>query len=168
VADFQIWLVHWLAHAAPPVAAVMHTAWGWPIMESLHLLGLGKRIPIAAAHRLVPWGLAGFAINITSGSTFLLTEPNQYIYNPSFHFKVLFVTLAGLNALSFYAISWRRATADTASPDAPRYAKVVAAVSLSLWIGVIVAGRLLTFYRPGDCPATGPGFIADCIPRTRR
>jgi hypothetical protein len=185
VADFQIWLVHFLANAAPPVAAFMRTAWGWPIMESMHfiglsmlvgcigvfdlrLLGLGKRIPIAAAHKLVPWGLAGFAINITSGSTFLLTEPNQYIYNPSFHFKVLFVTLAGLNALSFYAISWRRATAAGAPPDAPAYAKLVAAVSLSLWIGVIVAGRLLTFYRPGDCPRTGPGFIADCIPRKPR
>jgi hypothetical protein len=184
VASFQVWLVHWLRHAAPPIAEFMRTAWGWPIMESLHfiglsmlvgcigvfdlrLLGVGKRIPIAQAHKLVPWGLAGFAINVMSGSTFLLTEPNQYIYNPSFHFKVLFITLAGLNALSFYAFSWRSATDDTASPDAPRYAKLVAAVSLSLWIGVIVAGRLLTFFRPGDCPASGPGFIARCIPGTR-
>jgi len=27
-------------------------------------------------------------------------------------------------------------------------ARIIAAVSLSMWIGVIVAGRLLTFYRP--------------------
>ena len=183
MADFQIWLVHWLGHAAPPVQTFMRTAWGWPIMESVHfiglsmligciglfdlrLLGLGKRIPIAAAHKLIPWGIAGFAINITSGSTFLLTEPNQYIYNPSFHFKILFVTIAGLNALSFYAFSWRRVTADGAPADAPRYAKLVAAVSLSMWIGVIVCGRLLTFFRPGDCPSTGPGVIAECIPRS--
>ena len=163
---------------------MMRTHYGWPIMESIHFLGLsmlvgcigvfdlrllgfGKRIPIASLHRLIPWGLAGFAINITSGSMFLLTEPDQYIYNPSFHFKVLFITIAGLNALTFYATSWKRVNAPGASPEATPIAKVVAIVSLSMWIGVIVAGRLLTFYRPGGCPASGPGFIADCNPRIK-
>jgi len=184
MADFQIWLVHWLRHAAPPVAALMRTAWGWPIMESIHfiglsmlvgciglfdlrLLGVGKRIPIAAAHTLIPWGLAGFAINVMSGATFLLTEPDQYIYNPSFQFKVLFIMLAGANALTFYATSWGRATAANAPPEAPRAAKLIAVVSLSLWIGVIVCGRLLTFFRPGPCPTSGPGLIADCTPNSK-
>jgi hypothetical protein len=184
VADFQVALVRWLAHAAPPIANMMRTAWGWPIAESIHfiglsmlvgcigvfdlrLLGLGKRIPIASLHKLIPWGLAGFAINITSGSMFLLTEPDQYIYNPAFQFKVLFVMLAGANALTFYITTYRRATAPNASPDAPRTAKVIAAVSLSLWVAVIVCGRLLTFYRPGGCPASGPGLIASCNPRIK-
>jgi hypothetical protein len=37
-------------------------------------------------------------------------------------------------------------------------------VSLSVWIAVIVCGRLLTFYRPGDCELKDAGFIATCIP----
>ena len=184
MADFQVWLVHWLAHAAPPIAEFMRSKWGWPMAESIHflglsmlvgcigmfdlrLLGIGKRIPIAALHKLIPLGLTGFAINITSGSLFLLTEPDQYIYNPSFQFKVLFIMIAGLNALSFYAMSWKRATAEGAPPEAPRYAKLVAVVSLSMWIGVIVCGRLLTFYRPGGCPDSGPGLIADCNPQIK-
>ena len=134
----------------------------------LRLLGMAKRIPIAALHKLIPFGLLGFAINVTSGSLFLLTEPDQYIYNPSFQFKVLFIAIAGVNALMFYKTSWGRATADNAVPDAPRAAKVAATISLSLWIGVIVCGRLLTFFRPGDCPASGPGLIADCTPRAKR
>ena len=94
-----MWLVHWLAHAAPAIAEFMRSKWGWPMAESIHflglsmlvgcigmfdlrLLGIGKRIPIAALHKLIPLGLTGFAINITSGSLFLLTEPDQYIYNP--------------------------------------------------------------------------------------
>jgi hypothetical protein len=183
MASLQVSLVHWLAHAAPPIAEFMRSKWGWPMAESIHflglsmlvgciglfdlrLLGMAKRIPIAALHKLIPWGLLGFAINITSGSLFLLTEPDQYIYNPSFQFKVLFIMLAGANALTFYVTTYRRATAPDASPDAPRTAKVVAVVSLSLWIGVIVCGRLLTFFRPGDCPAEGPGVIADCTPRS--
>jgi hypothetical protein len=51
--------------------------------------------------------------------------------------------------------------------EAPRYAKLVAVVSLSMWIGVIVCGRLLTFYRPGGGPDSGPGLIADCYPQQR-
>jgi hypothetical protein len=182
MAGVQVWLVDWLAHAAPPIAAFMRSKWGWPMAESVHflglsmlvgcigvfdlrLLGMAKQIPIVALHKLIPLGLLGFAINIASGSLFLLTEPDQYIYNPSFQFKVLFILLAGANAFTFYLTAYRRVTAPDAPPDAPRIAKAVAAVSLSLWIGVIVCGRLLTFFRPGDCPPEGPGVIADCTPQ---
>ena len=130
----------------------------------LRLLGMAKQIPIAALHKLIPWGLLGFAINITSGSLFLLTEPDQYIYNPSFQFKVLFIMIAGLNALLFYVTSWGRVNAD-GTIHAPRAGKVAAVISLSMWISGIVCGRLLTFFRPGDCPPEGPGVIADCTPR---
>src|SRR6476660_3377898 len=122
MAGFQVWLVSAFS-SVKPVAYVMHTHWGWPIAESLHfiglsllvgciglfdlrLLGVGKRIPIAALHKLIPWGLLGFAINVSTGSMFLLTEPDQYIYNPSFQFKVTFIMIAGLNALAFYKTSW--------------------------------------------------------------
>ena len=184
MADFQVWLVHWFATAAPPIAAFMRSKWGWPFAESVHflglsmlvgcvgvfdlrLLGVGKRIPIAALHKLIPWGLLGFAINVSTGSMFLLTEPDQYIYNPSFQFKVLFIAIAGLNALLFYVTSWGRVNAD-GTISAPRAARTAAVISLSMWISVIVCGRLLTFYRPGPCPREGPGLIADCTPRAKR
>ena len=181
--DFQMWLVSVLV-SVKPVARMMHTAWGWPIAESLHfiglsllvgtiglfdlrLLGLARGIPIAAMHRLIPWGLVGFGINAVSGLTFLLTEPDQYVYNPSFHFKMLFIAAAGLNALAFYLTCYRGVTADGAPADAPRTAKIIAAVSLSLWVSVIVAGRLLTFYRPVPCQPPEPGFLSTCIPGFR-
>ena len=183
MAAFQIWLERTL-RTINPVAAVMHSRWGWPAAESIHfiglslligsiglfdlrLLGMGKRIPIAALHRLIPWGLAGYAINIVSGLAFLMTEPDQYIYNPAFQFKVLFMAIAGFNALSFYLVAYRSATAPGAPAEAPRAARIIAATSLCMWISVIVCGRLLTFYRPGNCGPEGPGFIADCIPRRR-
>lgn len=178
---FQVWLVQAFTNNFKPVAAVMHTAWGWPAAESIHfiglsllvgaigvfdlrLLGMGKRIPIAAMQKMAPWGLAGYGITALSGVTFLMTEPDQYIYNPAFHFKLIFMAGAGFNALAFYLTMFRRATAPGAPDEAPRSAKVIAAVSLCMWISVIVAGRLLTFYRPADCPREGPGFIAECIP----
>lgn len=158
----------------------MRTAWAWPTMESLHflglclligcigtfdlrLLGVAKRVPIAAVHRLVPFGILGFAINIATGVLFVMTEPDQYIYNSSFHFKLLFMTIAGINAGMFYVTSWRQVFTAAATLDAPRRAKIIAAISLSAWLGVIICGRLITFYRPGPC-FVAPGILLTCQP----
>ncbi len=179
IVTFQTWLVK-IATSATGVRALMHSVWMWPVAESLHfigltlligsigmfdlrLLGLGRRIPVAAMHRTIRWGLLGFAINVITGLGFVLAEPDQYIYNPSFHFKVLFIAAAGLNALTFYLTTYRQVTAGPAT-DLPRRAKLIGAFSISMWLLVIVAGRLLTFYRPYPCGPEGPGTIATCIP----
>ena len=178
--DFQVWLVTTIGGNSP-VADVMRTAWAWPIAESLHflglcllvggigtfhlrLLGVAKRVPIAAMHRFIPWGLLGFAINIMTGSLFILPGPDQYIYNPSFQFKLLFMTIGGLNAATFYLTSYRRIFAVDAPLDAPRRAKVIAAISLCAWIGVITGGRLLTFYRPSTCEGPQTNLLLTCTP----
>jgi len=183
MATFQVWLVSTLA-SARPIGKFMHTRWAWPAAESLHfiglsmligmiflfdlrLLGMAKRIPIAALHKLVPWGVLGYGINLLSGSFFLMAEPDQYIYNPAFHFKMLFMAVAGLNVAGFYLTTSRRTMGPGAGDDAPRRAKIMAATSLCMWIAIIVCGRLLTFYRPGDCGPEGPGVIAECIPHMR-
>lgn len=172
MASVQMWLVSTFA-SVTPIGRLMHTTWGWPIAESLHfiglslligtvglfdlrLLGLARRIPVEAMHKLIPWGVMGFGLNVITGLSFLLAEPDQYVYNPAFQFKMLFVLVAGCNALAFYLTSYRR-------PMGTRV-KIIAGVSLSLWIAVIVAGRLLTFYRPFPCEPSGPGFLATCIP----
>jgi hypothetical protein len=178
--NFQIWLVTTLQQETP-ISRLMMTAWAWPIVESLHflglclligaigtfdlrLLGLARHIPIAAVHRLIPVGLIGFALNIATGTMFVMTEPDQYIYNPSFHMKLVFITIAGLNAGMFYLTSFRRAFGSTATLDAPKRAKVIAAVSLCSWLLVIVCGRLITFYRPGSCRVHELTAPLICIP----
>ncbi len=98
-----------------------------------------------------------------TGSMFLMTEPDQYIYNPSLHFKILFMMLAGLNVLVFYAIVFRKIKVIEAGADAPLLGKFIGGASLLLWIGVIVAGRMLTFYRPGRCSGATT-FPFDCVP----
>ena len=177
---FQLWLERTIRDVEP-VGSFMNTAWAWPAVESVHfigltllfgsiatwdlrLLGMAKRVPIIAFHRLVPFAVLGFAINMASGSMFLMTSPDQYIYNPAFHFKMLFIALAGLNVLVFYLTMFRRVSALGAGAAAPRVAKISGAVSLVFWLAVIICGRLLTFYRPPPCvPGEAIGFLADCI-----
>lgn len=183
MATFQVWLVRTLP-TINPVGHFMHTHWGWPTAESIHfiglslligtialfdlrLLGMAKQIPIAALHKLIPFGVLGYGINVVSGSMFLMTEPDQYIYNPAFQFKLLFMGLAGVNIVFFYLAVYPRAMKVGPSQKAPRSAMIIGAVSLCLWVAVIVCGRLLTFYRPGPCGPAGPGVLADCVPRTR-
>ena len=184
MALFQIWLVKTL-FSVKIVSTFMHSAWGWPICESVHfvglsllvgmiatfdlrLLGLAKGVSIAALHKLVPWGVFGYALNVLTGAMFLVTEPNQYIYNPAFQFKLLFMAIAGLNILVFYGVLFGRLKHARPDEATPRGAKTVAVVSLSVWIAVIICGRLLTFYRPGDCDLKDAGFIATCIPHVPR
>ncbi|OFE12286.1 hypothetical protein PHACT_03340 [Pseudohongiella acticola] len=145
----------------------MNTQWGWPAIESLHfigltfllgtvglfdlrLLGVGRGIPIAALHGLVPWGVAGFALNVVTGFMFLVSDPGQYVHNPAFQLKMLAMLIAGLNLLVFYAVLAPRVRALPHNVVVPRAARTAALISLICWIAVISFGRLITFYRPPE------------------
>jgi len=180
VYEIQHWLLTTLG-SVEIVKPVMTSKWGWPICESLHfiglslligtigmfdmrLLGIAKRIPISALHRLIPWGIGGYILNIITGSMFLVTAPDQYLYNSAFHLKMLFMAVAGLNVLTFYSAVFRKVNVLGAGADAPLAAKWIGGASLFLWTGVIIFGRLLTFYRPFACGKGGAtGFLATCL-----
>lgn len=165
------------------VRRVMLMTWTWPIVESVHflgltllfgaiaawdlrLLGVGRGVPIAAFHRLIPFAVAGFAINALSGVGFVMAEAAQYIYNPAFHLKMLLLALAGLNVGVFYLTIFRKVRHLGPDAVAPPAARLSGAVSLGCWIGVIVCGRMITFFRPFPCSSGQPiEFLADCIMR---
>ena len=95
---------------------------------------------------LVVWGIAGFAINLITGILFFAGNPSQYVDNPIFYYKLLFILLAGLNVAVFYVTKLaRRVDALGPGDDAPFAAKIVAGVSLFLWFGVLYFGRMLPY-----------------------
>jgi hypothetical protein len=158
-------LTRWLGGSAFAQWFLDNGAWTWPMAESLHfiglttligsiglidlrILGIGKGIRIADLHHLVKFTVAGFVLNVVTGSMFVTAMPDQYFLNRAFHFKVFFLTLAGLNVLAFYGSQFRRLKQLGPQEEAPLPARLMAGLSLVCWIGVITAGRLLTFYRP--------------------
>jgi hypothetical protein len=137
-------------------------AWVWPASETLHfiglcllfgvvllvdfrMLGMMKGVPFAALHRLIRWGILGFIINFVSGVLFLVATPEQYLHNITFYLKMLFILLAGLNVSVFYLTVFEQMERLEAGEDAPFKAKVVAAVSIFLWVGVMFFGRMLPY-----------------------
>lgn len=114
----------------------------------LRMLGFAKGLPIGSVHRLVPWALAGFAINVTTGVLAFIGMPAFYTYDIAFWIKIFAVLLLGLNAAAFYLTDTFKAVEHMGpGEDAPPPAKIIAASSLVLWLGVITLGRYIQLYQ---------------------
>jgi len=113
------------------------------VVVDLRILGVMKSVDYAAFHRLLPWGVLGFAINLTSGMLFFITQPEQYIENIALQWKVVLIVLGGINVLYFTIFD--HAWALQSGEDAPLSGKVVAVLTIAVWVGVIYLGRMMPF-----------------------
>src|SRR5258708_7230645 len=148
---------------SPGRVAELMTAskWWWAFMMDLHfvglallvgtggildlrILGFAKQIPIAPLHRLVPWAMAGFGINLVTGVLAFTGMDQYYTYNWAFWLKMLAIMLLGLNVAAFY-LTGAFESVEGLGPggDAPPLAKFIAASSLFLWFAVITLGRYI-------------------------
>lgn len=147
------------------IAGLMTSRWGWPVAEILHffglcllfgtvgfldlrMLGVARGVSLRALHRLIPFGIAGFAISVATGLCFVVTAPDQYIYNPALQTKIALMLVAGVNALLFYLLAARKVWLTGADDLPPRGARIFGAVSLLCWLGVMGCGRVITAFRP--------------------
>ncbi len=142
--------------------AMVNLSWGWPASETVHFIGLSllfgvvllvdlrmlgllKGIPFSVLHRLLPWGVLGFGINVVTGMLFFVGAPtNFYVTNSLFFWKLALILVAGANALYFTVFDqpWTLEAGDTP----PVAARVAAASGIFLWVGVIFCGQMLPFF----------------------
>jgi len=158
-------IVTWLETTSLHEFVLDEAPWLWPLSESLHfmgltllagtigaldlrMLGVAKAIPPAMFHRLVPLGFVGLATLLVTGVLFLAGTPDQYAFNLAFHGKLVLFVVAILNAAFFYMKVYPSLAGLPAGADAARSAKVCAAVSLAALAGIMLCGRMLTFFRP--------------------
>src|SRR5262249_21213778 len=159
IQSFAVWLhstkLSWAVAGGLP--------WLWPLCETLHfiglallvgivgvldlrMLGMAKGLPLGPLQRLMPFAILGFTINLITGALFFTGDQFQYIHDVAVAFKVHLIGLAGVNVIVFYVPGlYRRVDGVGAGGDVPGAAKVAAAVSLFLWIGVMFWGRMLPF-----------------------
>jgi hypothetical protein len=154
-------VVAWLKGTALSNAIVSHI-WVWPLCESLHFIGLAlvigivgffdlrlmgfmKRVPVGAIRDLMPFAILGFVINLTTGAMFFVGMPEQYMHNVAWWAKVSFLVIAGLNAIVFEVTMAPSIARLGDGAETPVGAKVIGAVSLISWLGVLYWGRMLPF-----------------------
>ena len=133
----------------------------FPILECIHIAGFGLSIGMTAlvdfrllgfglqkqtaaeiAQAFDGWMLAGLIVAVFSGLLLFSTDPDMYYLNWSFLIKMACLLLA----IAFNYTIHRRAVAARISPAA---ARLVACISLALWILVIFGGIFIAVVRPG-------------------
>jgi Family of unknown function (DUF6644) len=138
--------------------AIKGSAWLFPVIEAVHLLGLsvlggsllvldlrmlgvGLRSQSVAnlAKDTRAWLLGSIAVMIVTGTALFVSESVKCYYSQAFWLKITALPLALLFTLT---IRHRVAMAGT---GATRRTRLVAVVSLTLWFTVAAAGRWIGF-----------------------
>jgi hypothetical protein len=137
----------------------------FPIIETAHVLGITllagtvaivdlrllglvlKRERVSdVAGQVLPLTWAGFAAMFVSGALLFMAEAAKSYSNPAFRVKMLLMIVAGLNPLIFHSTIFRSVAEWDTATRTPWRARLTAALSLTLWSGIIVAGRAIAYY----------------------
>lgn len=155
--SLAIWLESGTIHTL-----MVEKFWLFPLMETLHfiglsflfgslllvdgrVLGLARFINMKEAMKFIPVAIVAFAVNLISGYCFLTSDPNAYIYNIGFQWKMIMIVVAGFNALWFWFGEHKELTQLADGQDAPFRAKVIALASIVIWVIVIILGRMIPY-----------------------
>jgi hypothetical protein len=144
----------------PSINPLNNTEWAFPLTEILHigamalsigaialvdlrLLGFGMRRQTAA--QLVAdtelWTLAGLGIAIVSGLLIFSSDPVPYLRNGPFLFKMSALPVG----IAFNYTIHRMVATGAWGKSSSLAGKLVACVSLALWVSMVAAGIFLAF-----------------------
>ena len=131
--------------------------WGYHLLLAAHAIGMAIIVGVAMMfaarllghspfyrlHGFRPFFILaglGFLMNAASGAILFLAQGRRMIMTPAFQVKMALIVLAGLSIA--YLMSHLRAAGEG---NASLQTKIAAALPVILWIGVIIAGRLIGY-----------------------
>jgi hypothetical protein len=139
---------------------IRRSSWLFPLIEAIHLLGLGviggavlvvdlrllglglRRQSAAQLTRdAQPWLVGSLLLMIITGGLLFLSEAIKCYYHGAFWFKMASLLLA----IVFTFTIQRKVTLADETHIPPVWYKVVAIVSVILWSGVGIGGRWIGF-----------------------
>src|SRR5436190_2009028 len=140
--------------------AVRTSPWAFAVVESIHLLGLAaiggavlvvdlrllglglrKQTTRDLAIDVHPWLVGSLAVMLTTGMTLFMSESIKCYYSTPFRVKMLSLALA---IVFTFTVRRKVAMAD-GERTRPVRQRVVALVSLALWLTVAASGRWIGF-----------------------
>jgi hypothetical protein len=144
--------------------ALLESQYLWLIIESAHVIGLSisvgliaitdlrligafqRRAPVSEVlQQLRPWLLGGFALMFLTGALLFVSEAATVYASPWFKLKLLFLLLAGINALWFEFKLGRTLKSWNELERPPLGARIAGWTSLGSWTAVIVFGRWVAY-----------------------
>ena len=153
----------WLGDT-PWSVGLHESIWGYPVVESIHvltlclflgfaivldlrLLGISFRsTPVSqVASRLLPYTIAGFVIMVITGALLFFAIPVKTYLNVFFRIKVVLLILAGINVAVFHTTIERTVAVWDTDPIPPFRARLAGGLSLFFWAGIVVAGRMIAY-----------------------
>jgi predicted membrane protein len=97
------------------------------------------------ARYLLPWSFLSFVVVVLSGFLMFAVNATQIAANPAFRLKLLLLCAAGVNAAFFHRVAFKSVKFWNRGVRTPRVVRAIAAISLVLWTGVIICGRLIAY-----------------------
>ncbi len=149
----------------PWSVALREGDFSFPIIETIHVLGLGAsfgtimwvdlrlmnvtmrdRRVSDVVDQLEPWAIFGFIIMFLSGTLLLLSEPLKAYTTIAFRLKVLMLILAGINIWVFHRGIYKTIKEWDQAEVLPWQARFTGFSSMFLWLGIIIAGRWTAYF----------------------
>jgi len=159
VPDIAVWL-----ESTAVATLVRESAWGFPIVVALHIVGITLSVgmimwfdlrllgvvlresPVSRVYRgIIPWAATGFALMFVSGGMLLAAYATAAHGNVYFRAKLVALALAGLNALVYHRLAERHRAAWDEHARPPLAARAAGLASLTVWTVVILAGRMMSY-----------------------
>lgn len=160
LADTSWWL--WLENSALS-STIRQWLWLYPIIETIHILGLAIVFGSVAmfdlrllgfsrhllvtdmARHLLPWSFLSFAVVVLSGFFLFAVDATEIAANPAFRLKLLLLCATGINAAFFHGVALKSVKFWNRGVRTPAVVRAIAVISLVLWTGVIICGRLIAY-----------------------
>jgi hypothetical protein len=157
-------LCAWL-EKTPLSAGIQNVGWIIPVSQILHILGVaailfsslsidlrvlgvgGRRTSVAGmSTHFLPWIWSAVALMATTGAILIIGEPRRDLLNPAFQTKMLLLVCALLATLSIQLIVRGTPSLGGSGGRAAWGLRTVAVLSLALWFGIAICGRLIAYF----------------------
>lgn len=157
-------MLDWLESTAV-AGMVQESVWGYPIILSGHavgmailvgivfminfrVLGFAASVPAAALRPMFRFAMIGLVINVISGTMLFMANASSFFESNPFRVKFVLLVIGGVLLAMMPGRLFERGGAARPEPfgNGP---KVLAAVAILVWLGVIVSGRLIAYLDTG-------------------
>ncbi len=154
----------WIAATPPSVLVQKNEAWFLPIVQSIHIAGIGvvlasvlmmtlrvlgvvstDRTVLQTQERFGPWLTGALWLLLCTGFLMIVCEPGREIVNFSFWVKMTLVIIGALIAWGFQRSVRTHAAAWDENLTQRRSVKAMAVVTLLVWLTIVFMGRLIAY-----------------------